>query len=70
MSYTKVVTDEGSGIATQWKWRDVVLDLVDAQRTYDEIVIQAEASNELFSQAWLRLWRAERRCDEFLRAGI
>jgi hypothetical protein len=48
----------------------VILDLVDAQRAYDEIAIQAEASNELFNQAWLRLWRAERRCDDFLRAGI
>jgi hypothetical protein len=70
MCYTQVVTHEGSGVARRWNWREVILDLVDAQRAYDEIAIQAEASNELFNQAWLRLWRAERRCDEFLAGGI
>ena len=70
MCDTNTIIHEGSGVAIPWKWRDVILDLVDAQRAYDEIVTRCEAGEDLFGQAWLRLWRAERRCDEFLRSWI
>lgn len=54
--------------ASDFEWREAVLDLARAQRAYAEVVANPDVPDALVDRVWLWLWRAERRRDELLNA--
>jgi hypothetical protein len=52
--------------SNDFEWRQAMVDLARAQRAYAEIMATPDAPDAVVNQAWLRLWRAERRRDELL----
>lgn len=54
--------------ASDFEWREAILDLARAQCAYAEVVANPEVPDALVDRVWLWLWRAERRRDELLNA--
>jgi hypothetical protein len=54
--------------ASDFEWREAVLELARAQRAYAEVVATPDVPDVLVDRVWLWLWRAERRRDELLNA--
>ena len=62
---SEVQRDESLGVLER-EWRRAVVEVERARQKYIRCLEAADAGDSRFGQAWLHLYRAERRRDELL----
>jgi hypothetical protein len=53
------VQEEDGQAWVRGQWRDATVEAIHAQIAYAELVSQDTADDDVFAEAWLRLWRAQ-----------